>query len=109
MNTQTYGVSRHFTVVFNTFVFMQVFGFFAARRIDDSLNIFRGKQRALHIVLTKTKKGVHKSFLFLSIVVTVAAIQTVLVEFGGNPVGCNSSVRYHLTKPWRKIVINFRV
>ena len=36
------GPSRHFTVVFNVFVFMQIFNMICARKIDDEINIFEG-------------------------------------------------------------------
>jgi len=39
---KTYGPSRHFTVVFNTFVWMNIFNLFNARRIKDELNILEG-------------------------------------------------------------------
>ena len=34
--------SRHLTIVFNMFVFMQVFNMISARKIHDQLNIFEG-------------------------------------------------------------------
>lgn len=36
------GPSRHMTIVFNTFVFMQIFNMLCARKIHDELNIFSG-------------------------------------------------------------------
>lgn len=37
------GPSRHFTIVFNTFVWMQLFNFINSRRIRDEFNIFESK------------------------------------------------------------------
>ena len=37
-----YGPSRHFTMVFNTFVVLQIFNFFNCRKIQDELNILEG-------------------------------------------------------------------
>ncbi len=73
---------------------MQVFGFFAARRIDDSLNIFKGNTFYLDLrkVMFLNYLGVHKSFLFLTIVVLVAGVQAILVEFGGPVVACSKYV-----------------
>lgn len=34
--------SRHLSVVFNLFVFMQVFNMICSRKINDEVNIFRG-------------------------------------------------------------------
>jgi Ca2+ transporting ATPase len=36
------GSSRHFTIVFNAFVLMQIFNMLNARKINDELNIFIG-------------------------------------------------------------------
>lgn len=40
-----YGPSRHFTIIFNTFVWMNIFNFLNARRIKDEKNIFEGTRR----------------------------------------------------------------
>jgi Ca2+ transporting ATPase len=37
-----YGPSRHFTIVFNVFVFMQIFNMINASKINDEKNIFEG-------------------------------------------------------------------
>lgn len=39
------GPSRHFTIVFNTFVWMQLFNFINSRRIRDEFNIFESKYK----------------------------------------------------------------
>ena len=36
------GPSRHFTIIFNTFVWMQIFNFINSRRIRDEINVFEG-------------------------------------------------------------------
>ena len=41
---QIYGPSRHFTIIFNAYVWMQIFNFFNSRRINDEKNIFEGKR-----------------------------------------------------------------
>ena len=35
--------SRHFTLVFNCFVFLQIFNFVNARKLQDEINIFQGE------------------------------------------------------------------
>ncbi|DBA01641.1 TPA: hypothetical protein N0F65_010292 [Lagenidium giganteum] len=60
---------RHYTVIFNTFVFCQVFNEFNARRTNNDWNVFRG---VLH----------NKLFIFI-ILITVG-VQVVLAEFGNN-------------------------
>lgn len=37
-----FGTSRHFTMIFNTFVMMQIFNFLNARKIMDEVNVFSG-------------------------------------------------------------------
>jgi len=37
---KAYGPSRHMTFVFNVFVFMQIFNFINARKIQGELNVF---------------------------------------------------------------------
>jgi Ca2+ transporting ATPase len=39
---KTHVPSRHFTMIFNTFVMLQYFNFFNARKLNDELNIFEG-------------------------------------------------------------------
>ena len=36
------GPSRHYTIVFNAFVFMQIFNMICSRKINDELNVFSG-------------------------------------------------------------------
>ncbi|KAI8802205.1 PMCA-type calcium-translocating P-type ATPase [Cladochytrium replicatum] len=62
-----YAVLR--TVVFNTFVLLQMFNQINCRQIDHNLNIF---------------KGIHKNPYFISIFFGVMFIQIIIVEFGAN-------------------------
>jgi len=62
------GSREHFTVVFNTFVFCQIFNEFNARSIGDDFNVF---------------KGLQKNPLFVGIAVFTVVAQFFLVEFGG--------------------------
>lgn len=41
-----YGLRVHMTAVFNTFVFLQIFNFFNARRVHDQTNLFTGLRNA---------------------------------------------------------------
>ncbi|KAG0015670.1 Calcium-transporting ATPase 10, plasma membrane-type [Podila clonocystis] len=56
------------TMIFNTFVFLQVFNELNCRRIDDSLNIF---------------KNLHNNKIFILIQVIVLGCQFVIVQYGG--------------------------
>lgn len=47
-------------MIFNTFVWMQIFNFLNARRIKDELNIF---------------EGIHKNPLFIVIVIMIVFLQ----------------------------------
>jgi len=60
------GPSRHFTVVFNTFVFMQIFNMINARKINDELNIF---------------EGIHHNSAFMIIFVLITVIQIFIIQF----------------------------
>ncbi len=59
--------TEHFTVVFNTFVFMQVFNEINARKIHGERNVFR---------------GIHRNWIFLSVMVIQTGIQVIIVQFG---------------------------
>jgi Ca2+-transporting ATPase len=60
---------QHYTLVFNAFVWCQLFNELNARSIDDHQNIFR---------------GIHKSAIFVAVMVVSAGMQAIIVEFGGN-------------------------
>jgi P-type Ca2+ transporter type 2B len=60
------GPSRHYTVVFNAFVFMQIFNMINARKINDEINIF---------------KGVHHNTAFMIIIVIITVVQILIVQF----------------------------
>lgn len=60
------GASRHFTVVFNSFVFMQIFNMINARKINDEINIF---------------KGIFHNSMFLIIIVSISVVQVLIVQF----------------------------
>lgn len=63
----TYGTSRHMTNVFNIFTVMQIFNLVGARKIHDELNIF---------------EGMSKNWLFISIVLGIAAAQVIIIQVG---------------------------
>ena len=60
------GASRHYTVVFNTFVFLQIFNMINARKINDEFNIF---------------EGIHHNKIFLIIIFLITVIQILIVQF----------------------------
>lgn len=57
------------TMVFNTFVFLQIFNEINSRRLDNRLNIF---------------SGILKNTYFLVIFVIMVVFQVLIIEFGGN-------------------------
>lgn len=61
--------TQHITIVFNTFVFCQVFNEINARSIDDHMDVF---------------KGIEKNFLFLAIIAFTVVAQFGIVEYGGD-------------------------
>ena len=58
----------HYTLVFNTFVWAQLANEVNCRFLDDTQNVF---------------KGLHRSPIFLTIVVLCCGLQVVIVQFGG--------------------------
>ena len=58
----------HFTVIFNTFVFMQIFNEINARKIHGEWNVFT---------------GIHRNIVFLCVVVGQLTVQIIIVQFGG--------------------------
>ncbi|CAL8360350.1 unnamed protein product [Lota lota] len=67
--------SEHYTIVFNTFVLMQLFNEINARKIHGERNVF---------------DGIFNNPIFCSIVLSTFIIQFVIVQFGGKPFSCVS-------------------
>lgn len=64
--------TEHYTIIFNTFVFMQVFNEINARKIAPrEFNVF---------------SGFFNNFLFLGIILATILVQVGLVQYGGQPV-----------------------
>lgn len=59
---------QHMTIIFNTFVFCQVFNELNARSIGDDMNVFH---------------NLHRNTLFIAILIFTAAAQLFIVEYGG--------------------------
>jgi len=77
------GPSRHFTFVFNTFLWMTIFNFINARKLRDEKNVF---------------KGIMANQMFLSIVAIIIVSQVILVTFGSMVFMCyNHGPHYGLT------------
>ncbi|RKP40377.1 hypothetical protein BJ085DRAFT_18833 [Dimargaris cristalligena] len=57
----------HRTLIFNTFVWMQIFNEINARVLDTQLNVFH---------------RIHKNWYFLIIFIVIAFLQVIIVEFG---------------------------
>ncbi|KAM3833828.1 plasma membrane calcium-transporting ATPase 1-like isoform 2-T2 [Diretmus argenteus] len=67
--------SEHYTIVFNTFVLMQLFNEINARKIHGERNVF---------------DGMFNNPIFCSIVSGTFVIQIIIVQFGGKPFSCVS-------------------
>lgn len=67
------GPSRHFTFLFNTFVWMTIFNFLNARVLNDKINIMA---------------DIFSNPLFSIIVAGIAVMQVLLITFGGIPFSC---------------------
>uniref|UniRef100_A0A667Z514 Calcium-transporting ATPase n=1 Tax=Myripristis murdjan TaxID=586833 RepID=A0A667Z514_9TELE len=66
--------SEHYTIIFNTFVMMQLFNEINARKIHGERNVF---------------EGIFRNPIFCSIVFGTFAVQIVIVQFGGKPFSCH--------------------
>ncbi|KAA0714195.1 Plasma membrane calcium-transporting ATPase 3 [Triplophysa tibetana] len=66
--------TEHYTIIFNTFVLMQLFNEINARKIHGERNVF---------------DGIFSNPIFCSIVLGTFAIQIVIVQFGGKPFSCS--------------------
>ena len=60
--------TQHFTVVFNTFVFMQLFNEINARKIHGERNVF-------HNIFT--------NWIFLLVMISQTTVQVIIIQFGG--------------------------
>uniref|UniRef100_A0A8C6TKI6 Calcium-transporting ATPase n=1 Tax=Neogobius melanostomus TaxID=47308 RepID=A0A8C6TKI6_9GOBI len=65
--------SEHYTIVFNTFVLMQIFNELNARKIHGERNVF---------------EGVHRNPIFCGIVLGTLVVQVLIIQFGGKPFSC---------------------
>uniref|UniRef100_A0A1A8G668 Calcium-transporting ATPase n=1 Tax=Nothobranchius korthausae TaxID=1143690 RepID=A0A1A8G668_9TELE len=66
--------SEHYTIIFNTFVMMQLFNEINARKIHGERNVF---------------DGIFGNPIFCSIVLGTFVVQVVIVQFGGKPFSCH--------------------
>ncbi|RHY42376.1 hypothetical protein DYB38_012809, partial [Aphanomyces astaci] len=69
----TTGPSVHYTMVFNTFVFLQLFNEINSRRIHDELNVF---------------EGIFANPIYLGISVVQVVFQVLIVQFGSLVFSC---------------------
>jgi Ca2+-transporting ATPase len=67
-----YPEAQHRTLIFNTFVFMQIFKLVNSRRIDNKLNIL---------------EGLHKNHLFMLIAAVMLGGQILIIFIGGEAIG----------------------
>ena len=64
--------TEHYTIMFNTFVFMQVFNEINARKLGKmEFNMFA---------------GFFNNFLFIGIIISTIIVQILLVQYGGQPI-----------------------
>ena len=73
----SYGPSRHLTIVFTAFVFMQVFNMINSRKINDEWNIFG---------------GLLGNWMFIVIWIIIFVVQIILSQFSQDIFKCARSV-----------------
>jgi Ca2+ transporting ATPase len=69
-----YGPSRHMTIIFNLFVFLQIYNFVNSRKIEDELNIF---------------EDISRSSWFIAIVLLIIFLQVMIVTLGHRAMSCS--------------------
>uniref|UniRef100_A0A8D1C9R1 Calcium-transporting ATPase n=1 Tax=Sus scrofa TaxID=9823 RepID=A0A8D1C9R1_PIG len=67
--------SQHYTIIFNTFVLMQLFNEINSRKIHGERNVF---------------SGIFRNLIFCSVVLGTFISQILIVEFGGKPFSCTN-------------------
>ena len=75
------GPSRHYTVIFTIFVFMQVVNMLNCRKIDDEFNIF---------------EGITRNWLFGFIWGIIVIVQAILSQYGNIVFACNKDVYIYI-------------
>lgn len=73
----TYGASRHYTVVFTAFVFLQITNMICSRKISDEFNVF---------------EGLFSNGMFVSIWIGIVGIQFVLSQYTQDVFKCSRQV-----------------
>ncbi|NWH98706.1 AT2B4 ATPase, partial [Tichodroma muraria] len=66
--------TEHYTIVFNTFVMMQLFNEINARKIHGERNVF---------------EAIYRNPIFCTVVLGTFTAQIIIVEFGGKPFSCS--------------------
>uniref|UniRef100_A0A8C9NAQ6 Calcium-transporting ATPase n=1 Tax=Serinus canaria TaxID=9135 RepID=A0A8C9NAQ6_SERCA len=66
--------TEHYTIVFNTFVMMQLFNEINARKIHGERNVF---------------EAIYRNPIFCTVVLGTFFAQIIIVEFGGKPFSCS--------------------
>lgn len=69
----TYGISRHYTIVFTVFVFLQIFNMICSRKINDEKNVF---------------DGFFRNSLYVTIILAIAIVQIILSQFSADVFSC---------------------
>jgi len=67
--------TKHFTIIFNTFVLMQLFNEFNSRKLYGEWNVF---------------EGLANNAIFLIIVIGTVGAQIIIVQFGGRAFTCEA-------------------
>jgi len=69
-----YGPNTQYTMLFNTFVWLQIFNEINARKLGKEWNVF---------------SGLWTNYVFVGVIIASAGIQAIIVEFGGAAINTN--------------------
>jgi len=72
------GPSLHYTFLFNTFVFLQIFNEINSRKVNQEFNVF---------------SGIFTNWIFIGVIIFTVVAQMIIVEFGGEALNTVSLFR----------------
>ncbi len=79
------GSEEHYTIVFNVFVFMQLFNEINSRKLEDGISFSCFILSSNCVTEKNPFEGIFRNKTFLFVFFGVAIVQVLIVEFGGRP------------------------
>ena len=74
------GPSTHGTLLFNAFVFMQIFNEINSRKVHGERNVF---------------KGIFNNYIFVAVILGTIIVQAIIIQYGGIAFSCSGKLPKH--------------